>query len=147
MLLKFEAIEEIGRFRTLRQKAPYLTKLSLIYARNGYGKSTLCSILRSSSDNMINIVKARRRLQAIKPSRVHLVCSNGNNINYEQDRWKGHPGEIFVFDRDYISKNIFVGESVTRSNKRSLLPIVMGCLLYTSPSPRDLSTSRMPSSA
>ena len=24
---------------------------------------------------------------------------------------------------------------------------VMGCLLYTSPSPRDLSTSRMPSSA
>ena len=25
--------------------------------------------------------------------------------------------------------------------------IVSGCLLYTSPSPRDLSTSRMPSSA
>ena len=25
--------------------------------------------------------------------------------------------------------------------------IVIGCLLYTSPSPRDLSTSRMPSSA
>ena len=24
---------------------------------------------------------------------------------------------------------------------------IMGCLLYTSPSPRDLSTSRMPSSA
>ena len=27
------------------------------------------------------------------------------------------------------------------------LPGFMGCLLYTSPSPRDLSTSRMPSSA
>ena len=26
-------------------------------------------------------------------------------------------------------------------------PMDMGCLLYTSPSPRDLSTSRMPSSA
>ena len=26
-------------------------------------------------------------------------------------------------------------------------PVVMSCLLYTSPSPRDLSTSRMPSSA
>ena len=25
--------------------------------------------------------------------------------------------------------------------------VLMGCLLYTSPSPRDLSTSRMPSSA
>ena len=28
-----------------------------------------------------------------------------------------------------------------------LLETDMGCLLYTSPSPRDLSTSRMPSSA
>ena len=26
-------------------------------------------------------------------------------------------------------------------------PVTTGCLLYTSPSPRDLSTSRMPSSA
>ena len=29
----------------------------------------------------------------------------------------------------------------------TLTPDVTGCLLYTSPSPRDLSTSRMPSSA
>ena len=28
-----------------------------------------------------------------------------------------------------------------------MLPGIDGCLLYTSPSPRDLSTSRMPSSA
>ena len=28
-----------------------------------------------------------------------------------------------------------------------LLPFTKNCLLYTSPSPRDLSTSRMPSSA
>ena len=36
----------------------------------------------------------------------------------------------------------FEGFSVTR-----LIPWENGCLLYTSPSPRDLSTSRMPSSA
>ena len=29
----------------------------------------------------------------------------------------------------------------------ALAALVLGCLLYTSPSPRDLSTSRMPSSA
>ena len=29
----------------------------------------------------------------------------------------------------------------------SLAPVIKACLLYTSPSPRDLSTSRMPSSA
>ena len=35
---------------------------------------------------------------------------------------------------------------IKRSNK-PILGICIGCLLYTSPSPRDLSTSRMPSSA
>ena len=40
---------------------------------------------------------------------------------------------------------------ISRSNEAKALGIKMGepyfCLLYTSPSPRDLSTSRMPSSA
>ena len=31
--------------------------------------------------------------------------------------------------------------------KLLLVPLLLTCLLYTSPSPRDLSTSRMPSSA
>ena len=31
--------------------------------------------------------------------------------------------------------------------KKLNLPLMTNCLLYTSPSPRDLSTSRMPSSA
>ena len=40
--------------------------------------------------------------------------------------------------------------SINQSNSSSsnpYCPIILGCLLYTSPSPRDLSTSRMPSSA
>ena len=44
--------------------------------------------------------------------------------------------------------NILTGE--TGAGKSIILGSVnlaLGCLLYTSPSPRDLSTSRMPSSA
>ena len=39
------------------------------------------------------------------------------------------------------------GISATIGNMEESMEILMGCLLYTSPSPRDLSTSRMPSSA
>ena len=35
----------------------------------------------------------------------------------------------------------------SEEGKAKLLPHLMGCLLYTSPSPRDRSLSRMPSSA
>ena len=43
-----------------------------------------------------------------------------------------------VVDNDKIE--VEVAENVT-------VEVIRGCLLYTSPSPRDLSTSRMPSSA
>ena len=35
----------------------------------------------------------------------------------------------------------------TDTEKEALIESMMGCLLYTSPSPRDLGKSRMPSSA
>ena len=40
-------------------------------------------------------------------------------------------------------------EAIVRENGATpaTIAIINGCLLYTSPSPRDLSTSRMPSSA
>ena len=39
-----------------------------------------------------------------------------------------------------------MGEGMSRRMMKAGIE-VWGCLLYTSPSPRDLSTSRMPSSA
>ena len=65
---------------------------------------------------------------------------------------EAYPGDVFylhsrlleraakVINDDDIAKNM-------NDLPESLKPIVKGCLLYTSPSPRDLSTSRMPSSA
>ena len=41
MLLKVESVEEIGRFASLKHKAPQFSELNLVYARNGYGKSTI----------------------------------------------------------------------------------------------------------
>ncbi len=46
---------------------------------------------------------------------------------------------------DVRKKEFF--EKPTWVNKRKKAAAVKSCLLYTSPSPRDLSTSRMPSSA
>ena len=55
-----------------------------------------------------------------------------------------------LFATEEIKKNSFIGVTHIRDeqfeNKYIRTP-VGGCLLYTSPSPRDLSTSRMPSSA
>ena len=62
-----------------------------------------------------------------------------NDSFYENFNWTVQKGEHWV-----ITGNVSAG-------KTSLVHALSGkyyvCLLYTSPSPRDLSTSRMPSSA
>ena len=52
-------------------------------------------------------------------------------------------------DANYLSgpDDIYVSPSQIKQNSLRTGDTVEGCLLYTSPSPRDLSTSRMPSSA
>ena len=45
------------------------------------------------------------------------------------------------------ARGFIIGGAIARELECGFVPIRKVCLLYTSPSPRDLSTSRMPSSA
>jgi len=48
---------------------------------------------------------------------------------------------------DFFELTIFARQEAIDTATSTASPLVLTCLLYTSPSPRDLSTSRMPSSA
>ena len=57
---------------------------------------------------------------------------------------------VDLFERDQNKlDDAFKGQSpdITAPKKLEKIEVIQNCLLYTSPSPRDLSTSRMPSSA
>ena len=51
-----------------------------------------------------------------------------------------------MLNRGNLRYKMMLANLQTRTNVK-VVNLVTGCLLYTSPSPRDLSTSRMPSSA
>lgn len=126
MLLKVERIQEIGRFSTLRHKAPQFGRLSLIFARNGYGKSTLCSVLRSATEQDVLQIASRRRLGAVKESVVQIEWQSAGAVVFSAGKWNSSPGHIYLFDAEYIRRNIHVADSVTRDNKRNLIPVVLG---------------------
>ena len=67
-----------------------------------------------------------------------------------------HPADIFAEALDYLWNGLNLSEKgwkrlkkgdFKKKMKNGLTYQIWFCLLYTSPSPRDLSTSRMPSSA
>eukprot|EP00829_Urostomides_striatus_P001176 TRINITY_DN11389_c0_g1_i1.p2 TRINITY_DN11389_c0_g1~~TRINITY_DN11389_c0_g1_i1.p2 ORF type:complete len:109 (+),score=41.26 TRINITY_DN11389_c0_g1_i1:30-329(+) len=60
--------------------------------------------------------------------------------------YPGYPAEGIVIKSDLTKKEKRISFKAV-SNKYLMLTHTQPCLLYTSPSPRDLSTTRMPSSA
>lgn len=126
MLLKVETIQEIGRFKSLKHQAPYFGSLTAIFARNGLGKSTVCSIIRSASEQDSRLISARKRLGADKEPSAHLQWHTHGAVTFSVGKWNSCPGPVHVFDSEFVRRNLHVGESVTRDNKRSLIPIVLG---------------------
>ena len=57
----------------------------------------------------------------------------------------------FIFKHVAVMPDVHVGIGATVGSviptKNAIIPAAVGCLLYTSPSPRDATLSRMPSSA
>ena len=95
---------------------------------------------------------------------VNYRNSSGTRVNNEnelleiaaQAKWQATPDDIFYFLGKW--QELEAGDNFQTFDNEPLEPFVnfeesqqpgllLACLLYTSPSPRDLSTSRMPSSA
>ena len=131
------------------------------------------AILKGSAPSIAFIIKdsgEERRYASSEKQELLRALSTGESralyildIMYEVFvRWKNRTKTLFVFDDisdsfDYKNKFAIIDflEDVTKTEDTNFLAIVLThnfdflrtCLLYTSPSPRDLSTSRMPSSA
>ena len=77
-----------------------------------------------------------------------LTVHHLNNSRSQRVLWLleelGLPYEIVHYQRD--PNTMLAPASLRAVHPLGKSPVVTTCLLYTSPSPRDLSTSRMPSS-
>jgi hypothetical protein len=126
VLLRLDLLAEIGRFKSLRHKAPQFSKLSLIYGRNAQGKSTICAVLGSAALSSPQIIATRKRLGATSEPRAVLEWAALGTVEFNSESWNSSLGPIYIFDQDYVERNVHVAGSVTRDNKRQLLQIIIG---------------------
>ena len=77
---------------------------------------------------------------------AYVTRFNGTNSNVLSGTYAGSMeyDQAYFVDLDIDDRVYIYGQT---NNNWGVTPGHYGCLLYTSPSPRDLSTSRMPSSA
>jgi wobble nucleotide-excising tRNase len=106
--------------------SPRLAKLTMIYGRNGRGKTTLSSILRSASIGNPSSIRGRRTLGTTDDLIVTVVLSDGVNVTFKDGRWSTRTAPIEVFDAAFIAENLYAGESVELRHDRGLFSIILG---------------------
>lgn len=128
MINHIQLIRNVGRFDSVNVAANLaLNRLTLIYAENGRGKTTLAAILRSlATGDAIPIVE-RRRLAAQHPPHVIIGCAGGPPAAmFQNGAWTRTLANMVVFDDVFIDQNVYSGLVVGGDHRQNLHELILG---------------------
>jgi wobble nucleotide-excising tRNase len=126
MLEKFIAIKNVGRFRNSAAVGNLqLTKLTLILGANGFGKTTICALLRSLQTGDPSHVLGRRRLGVTDAPLIELLLDTGQ-VRFDGANWSATQPTIAIFDGVFVADNVHSGEVVDIEHKRNLYRVIVG---------------------
>ena len=93
MINRIQLLRNVGLFDSVRPATNvHLARLTLIYAENGRGKTTLAAILRSLATGDAIPIAERRRLAAQNPPHVVLDCIGGPpDAMFQNNAWNRLP--------------------------------------------------------
>lgn len=126
MMERIQLIRNIGQFDNVTPgQQTDLTKLSLIYAENGRGKTTLANILRSLGANNPMPINERRRLGVQHPPHV-VINANGQSHTFQNGAWSAPLSDIAIFDDNFVAQNVCSGIEIEAGHKQNLHELILG---------------------
>ena len=126
MLEKFVSIKNVGRFRNSATAGnPELSRYTLIVGANGFGKSTLCAVLRSLKSGDPSHITGRRTLGVEESPSVELLLS-GKLVRFDGAVWSAIHPAIAIFDGVFVTENVHSGEVVEIDHRRNLYRVIIG---------------------
>ena len=112
MLNKIISIKNVGRFRQSAGPAvPQLLRNVFVLGANGFGKTTLCAILRSLQTGEAAHVTGRETLGSTGGCEINLLTSAGN-IRFGASGWTSVMPQILIFDGTFVAENVHAGDVV-----------------------------------
>jgi wobble nucleotide-excising tRNase len=126
MVEKIISIKNIGRFRDCSPRGDVsFKKLTLLFAENGRGKTTLCAILRSLQTGQPEYIGERQTLGSINPPSVQIRLG-GNTLTFGTNRWSSIHPDIAIFDSVFVHDNVYAGDFVEHEHKKNLYRVIVG---------------------
>lgn len=135
MLKRIQGLRNIGRFKNCKPGSLEFGRLTIIYGRNTYGKSTLGDVFASIQENDGGIVEGRITIphdgnrQHISLSLLPPNSTKEVTLTFDNGAWTaGLPAgvEIRAFDDGFIHRNVFVARKFNRNTKENFSAFVLG---------------------
>jgi wobble nucleotide-excising tRNase len=128
MIRRIRLLRNIGQFDSVDAAATIpLSRLVLIYAENGRGKTMLAAVLRSLASGDPIPITERRRLAATHPPQVVLECEgNPPDAMFQDGRWNRTLPRLTLFDDIFVDANIHSGLIVDARHRQNLHELVLG---------------------
>ena len=128
MINRFKLLQNIGRFNSDAGGASHeLSKLTLIYADNAQGKTTLTAILRSLTSGDPLPITERRRLGSQHPPKAVLSWQDEpSDVIFQNGTWNHTFENLKVFDDHFVDENVFSGLDVASSHRQNLHELILG---------------------
>jgi wobble nucleotide-excising tRNase len=128
LINRLQLLRNIGLFDSVSDGATIpLAGLTLCYAENGRGKTTVAAILRSLATGDPLPVAERRRLSAQHPPHVVLDCSGGPPAAiFQSNAWNRTFADMAVFDDVFIDQNVYSGLAVEPEHRQNLHDLILG---------------------
>lgn len=128
MIRRIRLLRNIGQFDSVDAAATIsLTRLVLVYAENGRGKTTLAAVLRSLATGDPIPITERRRLAAAHPPHVVLDCEGGPpDAMFQYGTWNRTLPQLALFDDLFVDANIHSGLAVDARHRQNLHELVLG---------------------
>jgi wobble nucleotide-excising tRNase len=126
MLRKIVSIKNVGRFlNSAATGNPELARHTFVVGANGFGKTTICAILRSLKSGLPAPIVGRKRLGVALPISVELLTQGGLN-RFGGAGWTAPFPNLAIFDGEFIAENVHSGEVVDIEHRRNLYRIIVG---------------------
>jgi len=126
MLRKIVTIKNVGRFiNSVAPGNPELSRYTLIAGGNGFGKTTICAVLRSLKTGDAAHIAGRKTLGAITPIGVELLTTAGMS-RFNGETWNATFPNLAIFDGVFVSENVHSGEVVDIDHRRNLYRVIVG---------------------
>ena len=123
-----QLLRNLGKFDNVASGAGlHFAPLTLLYAENGRGKTTLAAMFRSLRSGAADLIEERQRLAAVHPPHVVVASAGGAPACiFENGTWSRTLPELAVFDDTFVAENVCSGIEIETGHRQRLHELILG---------------------